>query len=91
MATFLIQGLEDTIGKGVSSWFDNVSEEHGLTEDGKTVPPFFWVSVTKAFRYRRPNIPTSVRFIRPGRRSTFGGGFIRMSQFIFTIPRKRLR
>ena len=26
--------------KAVSSWFDNVSEEHGLTEDGKTVPPF---------------------------------------------------
>ena len=25
--------------KAVSSWFDNVSEEHGLTEDGKTVPP----------------------------------------------------
>ncbi len=26
-------------GKAVSSSFDNVSEEHGLTEDGKTVPP----------------------------------------------------
>ena len=27
--------------KTVSSWFDNVPEEHGLTEDGKTLPPFF--------------------------------------------------
>ena len=26
--------------KAVSSWFDNMSEEHGLTEDGKTVAPF---------------------------------------------------
>ena len=25
--------------KAVSSCLDNVSEEHGLTEDGKTVPP----------------------------------------------------
>ncbi len=27
--------------KAVSSWCDNLPEEHGLTEDGKTVPPFF--------------------------------------------------
>ena len=27
--------------KAVSLWFGNVPEEHGLTEDGKTVPPFF--------------------------------------------------
>ena len=25
--------------KAVSSWFENISEEHGLTEDGKTVAP----------------------------------------------------
>ena len=48
MATFLIQGLEDTIGKGVSSWFDNVSEEHGLTEDGKTVAPIFMAFGSKS-------------------------------------------
>jgi hypothetical protein len=27
----------------VSSWFHNVFEEHGLTEDGKTLVPFFAV------------------------------------------------
>ena len=27
--------------KAVSSWLDNASEEHGLTEDGKTVAPLF--------------------------------------------------
>ena len=27
--------------KAVPSWFDNVIEEHGLTEDGKTVKPIF--------------------------------------------------
>ncbi len=25
--------------KAVASWFDTISEEHGLTEDGKTVAP----------------------------------------------------
>ena len=33
--------------KAVSSCFDNVSEEHGLTEDGNTVPPFSPISVPK--------------------------------------------
>ena len=31
--------------KAVSSWIDNVSEEHGLTEDSKTVAPFSRISV----------------------------------------------
>ena len=26
--------------KAVSSWVDDMPNEHGLTEDGKTVPPF---------------------------------------------------
>ena len=34
--------------KVVSSWFNNVPEEHGLTEDGKTVPPYSQISVPKA-------------------------------------------
>ena len=36
--------------KAVSSWFNNVFEEHGLTEDGKTVPPFLRLSVPNAHR-----------------------------------------
>ena len=36
--------------KAVSSWFDSVSEDHGLTEDGKTLPPFSRISVPKALR-----------------------------------------
>ena len=43
--------------KAVSSWFDNVSEEHGITEDDKTVPPFSRVSVTKAFPYQQHKHP----------------------------------
>ena len=43
--------------KAVSSWFDNVSEEHGLTEDGKTVPPFSRISLTNAFPYQLRNHP----------------------------------
>ncbi len=43
--------------KAVSSWFDNVSEEHGLTEDGKTVAPFSQTSVTmcwgRVFRFQK--------------------------------------
>ena len=27
----------EVFDKDVSSWLDNISEEHGLTEDGKTV------------------------------------------------------
>ena len=36
--------------KAVSSWFDNVSQvHHGLTDDGKTVPPIFVVFLTIQF------------------------------------------
>ena len=53
--------------KAVSSWFDIVSAEHGLTEDGKTVPPFIYCS----FLYQRhivpciAIIPLSGRYISP--------------------------
>ncbi len=36
--------------KAVSSSFDNISEERGLTEDGKAVAPFSRISVTKSLR-----------------------------------------
>ena len=37
----LRQSLSGVFDKALSSWIDNVPEEHGLTEDGKTVAPFF--------------------------------------------------
>ncbi len=36
----LRKNLTGVFDKAVSSSFDNLSEEHGLTEDGKTVAPF---------------------------------------------------
>ncbi len=36
----LRRSLAGVFDKAVSSWFDHLSEEHGLTEDGKTVAPF---------------------------------------------------
>ena len=38
------------LDKAVSSWFDNVPEEHRLTEDGKTVAPVSWISIPKELR-----------------------------------------
>ena len=35
----LRQSLAGVFDKAVSSWFDDVSEEHGFTEDGKTLEP----------------------------------------------------
>ncbi len=35
------------LDKAMSSWFDNLSEEHGLTEHGKTVPRFSRLYVPK--------------------------------------------
>ena len=35
------QCLAGVFDKAVSSWFVNVSEEHGLTEDGRAVAPIF--------------------------------------------------
>ena len=44
----LRQSLTGVFDKAVSSWLDNASEEHGLTEDGKTVALFPWLFVLKA-------------------------------------------
>ncbi len=41
----LRQTLTGVFDKAVSSSFDNLSEEHGLTGDGKTEPPFLPHSV----------------------------------------------
>ncbi len=38
--------------KAVSSLCDKVSEEHGLTEDGKTVVPTFCVNESEAYSRR---------------------------------------
>ena len=43
----LKQSLGDAFETSVVSPFDNVSEEHGLTDDGKTVPPCSWISIIK--------------------------------------------
>ncbi len=49
--------------KAVSSSMDNVSEVHGLTENGKTVPPLFSVlSVSKALRPQYRNHPPFTSF-----------------------------
>ena len=42
------QSLIAVFDKAVSSWFDNASEEHGLTEDGKTVAPIFVAFCSKS-------------------------------------------
>ena len=53
-------------GKAVSSIVDNVSEEHGLTEDGKTVAPMIVAFCSKKrIDSKNANIPYSVRFIWP--------------------------
>jgi len=43
----LRQSLAGDFDKALASWIENVIEEHGLTEDGKTVPPFSKISVPK--------------------------------------------
>ena len=49
--------------KAVSSWFENVSEEHGLTEVGKTVPPFSKISVPKSLRLQQRKHPLFRSFL----------------------------
>ena len=48
-------------GKAGSSWLDKVSEEHGLTENGKTVAPFSWISVPKETRQCSYSLLNSLR------------------------------
>ena len=43
--------------KAVASWFDNVSEKYGLTEDGKTVAPLFADFCSKSIAF--PSTQTS--------------------------------
>ena len=43
--------------KAVFSWFDTESEEHDLTEDGKTVVSFLGLSVSNANRHQQRKYP----------------------------------
>ncbi len=48
------QGSMDLVfDMAVNSLFGSVPEEHGLTEDTKTVPPVSPISVSNAFRQRK--------------------------------------
>ena len=56
----------EVFDKAVSSWLDDASEEHGLTEDGKTVPPIYqYIPFQTHFVPRNETILSSRRFIRP--------------------------
>ncbi len=50
----LRQSLAGVFDKAVSSWFGNASDEHGLTEDGKTVAPLF-----HGLLFRRDFVPSN--------------------------------
>ncbi len=54
----LRRSLAGAFDKAVSSWFDNASEEHGLTDDGKTVAPIltalrFKIATSRAMQTSR--------------------------------------
>ena len=51
-----MRSLSGDFDKAVSSLCDKVSEEHGLTEDGKTVVPTFCVNESEAASSHRLSI-----------------------------------
>ncbi len=53
----LRRSLDAVFDKAVSSSFDTVSKEHGLTEEGKTVAPFSRISFPKVHRPQQRKYP----------------------------------